>query len=320
MPSDGWKALLMATESIHRRGKGELDRLIVALAARQHGVVGLWQLVELGLSAAGVRTRVAAGRLHRIHQGVYAVGRPDVTIKGRWMAAVLACGEGAVLSHRSAATLRGLLNARSGWVDVTVPRRTPVVRAGIRVHRSTCLAPQDRAEVHGIPCTSVPATLLALAATAPRNVLDSACNQAEMEGLLDMDAIGELLTRRRSHLGASRLRTALEVDGLGLDRTKSGLERRFLQLARETGLPVPAVNNGCRSPARRCSATSSGIASGWWSRWTRGGPIGHGKPFVGTAGGIDCCGARGGPWSASPATTSKRMLARSCAMSGPSLK
>jgi very-short-patch-repair endonuclease len=242
MAGDGWKTLLTATESIHRRGKGELDRLIVALAARQHGVVALWQLVELGLSAAGVRTRVAAGRLHRIHQGVYAVGRPDVTIRGRWMAAVLACGEGGVLSHRSAATLHALLNVRAGWIHVTVPRRTPVVRSGIRVHRSTCLVPQDRTEVDGIPCTSVPATLLAVAATAPRNVLDSACNQAEMDGLLDMRAVDELLRRRRSHPGAARLRAALDVDGLGLDRTKSRLERRFLKLARETGLPAPAIN------------------------------------------------------------------------------
>ena len=243
MPGDGWKTLLTATESIHRRGKGELDRLIVALAGGQHGVVALWQLIELGLSAAGARTRVAARRLHRIHQGVYVVGRPDVTIKGRWMAAVLACADGAVLSHRSAATLHGLLNARGGRVHVTVPRGTCISRPGIHAHRSTCLAPPDRTEVDGIPCTNVPATLLAVAATAPRNVLESACNRAEMEGLLDMREIGELLRRRRSHAGSSRLRDALQVDGLGLDRTKSRLEKRFLRLAtRETGLPAPEIN------------------------------------------------------------------------------
>lgn len=112
----------------------------------------------------------------------------------------------------------------------------------MRVHRSTCLVPQDRVEVHGIPCTSVPATLLGVAATAPPNVLDSACNQAELEGVLDMLAVGELLDRRASHPGATRLRTALEVDGLGLDRTKSRLEKRFLLLARKTGLPAPAIN------------------------------------------------------------------------------
>ncbi|MFL5892206.1 MAG: type IV toxin-antitoxin system AbiEi family antitoxin domain-containing protein [Solirubrobacterales bacterium] len=214
----------------------------MAIAREQHGVIALWQLLSIGLSASAVRERVAAGRLHRIHQGVYAVGRPDVTIKGRWMAAVLACGEGALLSHQSAATLHGLLNARAGRVHVTVARRTSVARAGIRAHRSMRLAPQDRDEVHGISCTSVAATLLGVAATTPPNVLDSACNRAEMEGLLDMRAAEELLVRRRSQPGATRLRAALEVDGLGLDRTKSSLEKRFLLLARRTGLPAPEVN------------------------------------------------------------------------------
>lgn len=240
MPSDGRKTLLLATESGHRRRKGELDRLIAALAARQHGVIALWQLLSLGLSSAGVRTRVAAGRLHRIHQGVYAVGRPDVTIKGRWMAAVLACGDGALLSHQSAATLHGLLNARAGRIHVTVPRTTSIARAGIRAHRSTCLAPEDRIEVDRIPCASLPATLLGLAATVPPNVLESACNRAEIEGVLDMRAVGELLERRRGHAGATRLRAAL--DGLGLDRTKSKLEKLFLRLARDTGVSTPGIN------------------------------------------------------------------------------
>jgi very-short-patch-repair endonuclease len=245
---DGRKTHLYVRESIHRWGRGAIDRAIVALAARQHGVISLAQLLALGLSERAVHARVAAGRLHRIHQGVYAVGRPDVTIKGKWMAAVLACGDGALLSHQSAATLHGLLNARAGRIHVTVPRRTTVARAGLHVHRSTCLVPEDRVEPEGIPCTSVPATLLGVAATAPRNVLDSACNQAEMENILDMRAVEELLERRRSHPGAKRLHAALEVDGLGLDRTKSRLERRFLRLARETGLPAPAVNAWMPTP------------------------------------------------------------------------
>src|SRR3954468_6489259 len=126
MPNDGRKTSPMATKSIHQWGKGALDRLIVAWAARQHGVVALWQLLAIGLTASGVRTRVAAGRLHQIHQGVYAVGRPDVTIQGQWMAGRLRCGGGALLSHQSAATLHGLLNARGGRIHVTVPRRTSV--------------------------------------------------------------------------------------------------------------------------------------------------------------------------------------------------
>src|SRR5215218_2153260 len=130
MPSDGWKTAPMVRESDHRRARGRLDRMIVAIAAQQHGVIALAQLLALGLSGRAVQARALCGRLHRIHQGVYAVGRPDLPIKGRWMAAVLACREGAVLSHQSAATLHGLLNARGGLVNVTVPRRTPITRRG----------------------------------------------------------------------------------------------------------------------------------------------------------------------------------------------
>src|SRR4051794_37526866 len=89
------------------------------------GVIALFRLLELGLGERAVQARVASGRLHRVHQGVYAVGRADLPIKGRWMAAVLACGDGALLSHRSAATLEELLNVRGGRIEVTIPRRTP---------------------------------------------------------------------------------------------------------------------------------------------------------------------------------------------------
>jgi very-short-patch-repair endonuclease len=156
---------------------------------------------------------------------------------------VLACGDGAVLSHRSAATLHGLINARGGKIDVAIPRQSSISRRGIRVHRSTCLVPADRVNVDRIPCTSVPATLLSLAATAPKNVLESACNQAEIEHVLDMRTIHELLERRPSHPGTSRLRAVLAVDGVGLDRTKSKLEKRLLRLAKASGLPVPTVND-----------------------------------------------------------------------------
>ena len=116
------------------------------------------------------------------------------------------------------------------------------------MHRSTCLVPADRVMVDGIPCTSVPATLLALAATAPRNVLESACNQAELEWVLDTRAIEELLGRRGAHPGSARLRAVLEMDHLGLDRTKSKLEKRFVRLAKETGLPAPTINEWISIP------------------------------------------------------------------------
>ena len=148
------------------------------------------------------------------------------------MAAVLACGEGAVLSHRSAATLHELLNVRTGRIDVTIPHQSSLRRPGLWIHRSTCLRTEDCTAVDGIPATGVPATLLCLAATSPRNVLESACNKAEIRGILDLMAIRELLARRRSHPGATRLRAVLEVDGLGADRTKA------ISSARSHGLPA----------------------------------------------------------------------------------
>ena len=116
------------------------DVEIAGIAARQHGVVTLGQLLRAGVSKDGVTGRVRSGRLHRIHRGIYAVGHPRLSNEGTWLAAVLGCGDGAALSHRSAAELWNLLPAHSGIVDVTVPgsggRRA---RRGIRLHRSLSL-------------------------------------------------------------------------------------------------------------------------------------------------------------------------------------
>lgn len=131
----------------------------VALAMGQHGVASLEQLVGMGMSASGVGTWVARGRLHRIHRGVYAVGHPGVSWRGRLMAAVLACGEGAVVSHRSAAALWGIRPSARAAVDVSVPGRTGRSRPGIDIHR--CALPTgDVTTVDGIPCTTVARTLL----------------------------------------------------------------------------------------------------------------------------------------------------------------
>jgi very-short-patch-repair endonuclease len=227
--------------------RGEIDRWIVAVA-EQHGVITLRQLVGLGLGRRAVRWRVSSGRLHPIHRGIYAVGRRDLTIKGRWIAAVVACGDGAALSHRPAATLHGLIDARGGRIDVSIPRQSSLRRPGLRVHRSTCLCPSDCTTVERIPCTGVPVTLLALAATSPTNIVESACNQAEIKEVLNMQAVEELLERRRSHPGVDRLRGTLEAEGFGLDRTKSHLEHRFLRLVREAGLPAPTVNDSIAIP------------------------------------------------------------------------
>src|SRR5215210_7184634 len=114
-----------------------LGRLVTALGERQHGVITRAQLIELGLTDQGIDRRIKDGRLWRVHRGVYAVGRPTLTLRGRSIAAVLSCGAGAALSHISAAILWGLLRERGPRIDVTVPRGGQRRRRGaVIVHRA----------------------------------------------------------------------------------------------------------------------------------------------------------------------------------------
>ncbi len=218
------------------------EAAIQALARRQHGAVSHRQLIAAGLKPSTIHGRVRAGALHVVHRGVYAVGRPDLPVRGHWMAAVLACGRGALLSHRACAALRDLIGWSGGRVDVTVPRRSGIRRPGVRVHRSLGLAPSDRDEVEGIPCTSLALTLLDLAATAPRQVAERACDNAERRGLLDLAAIGDLLERKRGQPGTVVLGAILGSGRVGDGVSRSYLEQRFLALCARSGIPRPAVN------------------------------------------------------------------------------
>jgi len=157
------------------------------LAERQHGVVARRQLA---LSAAAVKHALATGRLHEIHRGVYAVGHRRLTQRGRWMAAVLAGGPGAVLSHRSAAALHGI--RRSDAVEVTVAGRRR--RPGICMHRAR-LEPDEITVCDGIPCTTVARTLLDLAAVLPPHAVESAMNEAEYLRLTDRVPLADLVER-----------------------------------------------------------------------------------------------------------------------------
>jgi very-short-patch-repair endonuclease len=217
------------------------EQRIIALADRQHGLLTRAQLKELGLGASGIDARLNAGRLHSVHRGVFVLGRPDLPKHGRWMAAVLACGEDALLSHRSSTALHELLSVGSGPIDVTVPNRSARSRRGIRVHRPVSVHHSERVEVEGIPCTSVARTLLDLAAVVPVAVLETACNRAEMRNVLDMATMGRVLERSRGRPGVKALRSVLQID-LGEGVTKTELERRFLALCRRAALPSPSVN------------------------------------------------------------------------------
>jgi len=228
---------------------------VLEFAARQHDVVSLEQLLRLGVSDHAVWKAVAAGRLHRIHREVYAVGRADLTPRGRWMAAVLACGDGAVLSDASAAALRGLRPTAAVRIDVTIPRPSPISRPGIRVHRHPDLTPADVTEFDGIPVTSVSATLLGLATFLREPQLERACDQAVILDQFDMREMEDLLRRSSGQRGIARLRNVLASGDLGSDIPASELETRYRELCAQAGLPKPEINRyvllGDEYPPRR---------------------------------------------------------------------
>jgi len=201
------------------------DALIARLAANQHGVVTLTQLERAGIRERGRLRRSQAGRLHRVHRGVYAVGHRGLSKKGIWMAAVLACGPGAVLSHNSAAALWGIepsrarsfpASSRRAISHLTVPGEAKS-RKGICVHRSRTLFPREVTRRAGIPVTTPSRTLTDLRRLLPRPQFAAALRRAEYLGL-PLDPT------------------------LDPDHTRSELESRFLALCRHHRIPTPAAN------------------------------------------------------------------------------
>ena len=177
-----------------------------------------------------------------MHPGVYVVGHAPLTREGRFLAAVLACGPGAVLSHRSAAALRGLRPSSRSAIDVTSPRRAGRKRAGIDVHSGATLAEADVETVDGIPCTSVARTLLDLCEVIDRRGVARACAQAEVLQLFDLRALEQVLARSHGRRGAATLRAILAEQAIGATITRSGGEEAMLALCRSAGLPAPEVN------------------------------------------------------------------------------
>ena len=211
------------------RKTAPIDLRLAAVARTQHGIVTTKQLLAAGLSTSAISKRVRSGRLHRLHQGIYAVGHLGIDERAHWMAAVLACGPDAVLSHGAAAVHWGLLRPLEGPVDVTVPTHGGRERRkGIRLHRCATLGAgfqtigsQNRpiplvTMRERIPVTTVPRTLVDIRATLPPRLVRRAVRQAEFLGL----GIGEIKS----------------------DRTRSELERYFLRLWRRAGLRQPEVN------------------------------------------------------------------------------
>jgi predicted transcriptional regulator of viral defense system len=223
--------------------QASIDVAIAELAGRQHAVVGLAQLVELGLTPRAVQHRAARAALHRVFTGVYSVVPLNLlSRKGWWMAAVLACGVDAVLSHRHAAALIGLRNTERRNIDVTVPRRGGRSRDRIQIHCSTTLAPQDIGRIDGIPCTSVSRTLLDLATVVSRRAVERAFDEADALELLDLNAVQRQLKQNPTHRAAAAIRAILAEHYIGSTPTRNELEEAFLAICRRTGVPQPLVN------------------------------------------------------------------------------
>jgi very-short-patch-repair endonuclease len=209
---------------------------LAELVARQWGVVTRAQLMSLGKRSKGISEWVQSGRLRRLYRGVYAVGHDRLRLEGRWMAALLACGPGAVLSHRDAAQLWDLRQSQSGLIDVTVPSRNGRrPQEGIRLHRTARLRPGEVTVRHGIPVTTVARTLLDLADVLDRQALKRAITEAEYTNQFDLTAINAAVENNPGRRGAKLMGAATGRR----HRTRSELEQRFLRLLERNRVEEP---------------------------------------------------------------------------------
>lgn len=242
-----------------------LDRAAARVAARQYGLITRPQALSLGVDRGRIARRLASGRWHQVHRGVYAVGHLAPRIEARWLAAVLACGPGAVLSHASAAHLWAIKPAPARDLPhVTVDTRVGRARRGIVVHRAQ-LAPQDIVRSAGIPVTSPARTLVDLAGELPERALKRALREAQFQRIVTLADIGEVLARRP----AVRLRALVGDPAV----TQTDLEDRLLAICDANALPRPLTQqrlSGKRVdfvwPAARLVVETDG----WQAHATRG--------------------------------------------------
>jgi hypothetical protein len=216
------------------------DAVIADLAKRQYGVVARRQLLDLGMSAKAVRGRVERGSLHEYHRGVYVVGVRRISRGGRWMAALLACGPGAVLSHRAAACFWGVLSPGFDRPQVTVPSNRRVRRPGIICHQAN-LVPDEIEVIDGIPVTSIFRTLFDLACELNHRDLERAWKEAEVKRLTDRVPLAMMLDRHPGKRGAKALRR-LHASTEPIPLMRNEFEERFLAMLDTYGLPRPETN------------------------------------------------------------------------------
>jgi len=232
-------------EAEKRRRIGEIrGKAVARLATQQHGVVGRRQLLELGIGRRTLEQWLRAGRLHRLHREAFAVGHARVNQRGRWLAAVLACDEGALLSHRSAAALWGLTRQRNTVVDVTGRggRQFRPGREGICLHRG-CIHDGEATKRAGIPITTVARTLFDLAEVVDFQQLRRAWEEADRLGLLELKAVERVCDLGYGRHALRPIRPLL-AEARAPVMTRSPLEDRFAEFCREhlADLPAPLTN------------------------------------------------------------------------------
>jgi Transcriptional regulator, AbiEi antitoxin/Protein of unknown function (DUF559) len=219
------------------REKSNASARAWTLAGKQHGIVARRQLLKLGYSEEAIEHRLAKGRLHRVARGVYAVGWPQMTRERRWMAAILACGEEAALSHRSAGALWGIAKESRDRIDVSVRRRCEHRRVGFRARSRPSLPREDIVLHNGIPVTRPVRTLLDLATELDSGALERTVNEADKKDLIDPEGLRNTLKSFPGEPGARPLRTLLDRHTFRL--SDSDLELLFRPIAAASGLSAP---------------------------------------------------------------------------------
>jgi very-short-patch-repair endonuclease len=228
---------------MHHKSPARPDVRVARAAADQWGVLSLAELFACGLSRTAIRDRVRNGRLHPVHCGVYAVGHRRLSLEGRFLAAVKACGAGAVLSHVAAAVLWGFIRWDGRYPEVTVVGDWAPQHPGLRIHRTAAFHRDDRTRHHGIPVTTPARTILDLAATHRQADLEHVLDRNEILELSDYPSLAALARAHPGHRGAHKLLATMKAHDAGTNLTRSGLEVLFRQLCHDHGLPQPHVNS-----------------------------------------------------------------------------
>jgi very-short-patch-repair endonuclease len=212
------------------------------MARRQHGVVSREQLLRVGVGKTAISARMQAGRLHRLHAGVYAVGHRLVPKEGWWMAAVLASRPDALLSHHTAAALWGLRGYSGGAIHVTVPQKSTSTK---RIRRHFSHVPSDERSVEeGVPVTSVHRTIFDLASTVLVDEVVAMVKEAEYLNRYDRLSLWDLLERYPGKRGSRKIQFALQrLKEEPPGRKRSKLEERFAPFLRRYHLPLPRFND-----------------------------------------------------------------------------